>query len=116
MSRAKCERIIRLDMLSTGAVFSREIYAVKEMKRRDFLKLARDTSTFAVILGSVGGTAPFLMKYAEVDLDRADYDASELQGHFQRGNVSYVLKEARRYFDMLEQAAFPAEMTRAAEV
>src|SRR5437899_2086598 len=92
---------------------------MKEMKRRDFLKLTRDVGTWVLIpntMRSMGRAVPLMMKYAAVDLDQADYYATELQGHFQRGNVGYVLKEAGRYFNMLEQAAFPIEMIRATEI
>jgi len=91
---------------------------MKNMKRRDFLKLTRDASICALIphtLKSVGAAAPRLMKYAGVDLDQADYYVTELQSHFERGNMSHVLKEASRYFNILERAAFPVEMTRATE-
>ncbi len=92
---------------------------MKGMKRRDFLKLARDMSACAVIPGamrSMGTNAPLLMKYSLVDLDHAEYTVSELQNHFHRGNASYVLKEAKRYLRQLEQTPLPAEITRATEI
>src|SRR5260370_25407467 len=76
-------------------------------------------STCAIIPGtmrSMGATAPSLMKYSSLDLDHAEYTVSALQGHFHRGNASYVLKEARRYIHRLEQAALPAGITRAREI
>ena len=92
---------------------------MKKMKRRDFLELTCKTSicTFIPhIIGNVGIKAPLLMKYAGVDLDQADSCATDLQNHFQRGNLNHVLKEACRHFHLLEQAAFPIDMTRAAEI
>lgn len=89
------------------------------LKRRDFLKLVRDTGTCAIIPGtmkSMTASTPLLMKYASVDLDHADYALSTLQDHFQRGNANYVLREARYYFNLLEQAALPSRMARAAEI
>lgn len=92
---------------------------MREMKRRDFLKLARDTSACAVIPGAmrnIRATAPLLMRFSSVDLDHADYIVSELQDHFHRGNASYVLQVARRYIRQLEQAALPSGITRATEI
>lgn len=92
---------------------------MKEMKRRDFLKLARDTSLYAVVPGALrysARIAPLLTKYTHIDLDYASYFASELEGHFQKGNSGYVLREAKRYFAMLEQIAFPADITRVGEI